>query len=157
MQALWDTNDYVRAEVCFGQADITLTCMPNKPADTRGKRFSVGQRVACAVEDATGSFSDWAAGTVTAVNYVVPEWPSDVAAVPYQVRLDTDTNVLVHRDDHSLVRELSLQPEGSRQAADGSRCMSRMTKRELPDGMLQMIDQQYKHFHQHLKLQTNHN
>ena len=35
----------------------------------------------------------------------------------------------MHRDEHWLVRDLKLQPEGARQAADGTRTLRRFTKR----------------------------
>jgi hypothetical protein len=37
--------------------------------------------------------------------------------------------VLVHRDEHWLIRDLALQPEGPRQAADGTRALKRLEKR----------------------------
>jgi len=39
------------------------------------------------------------------------------------VRLDTGCDVLVHRDEHWLVRDLALQREGVRIGADGTRCL----------------------------------
>ena len=42
---------------------------------------------------------------------------------PNQVRLDTGCDVLVHRDEHWLVRDLALQREGVRIGADGTRCL----------------------------------
>ena len=39
------------------------------------------------------------------------------------MRLDTGCDVLVHRDEHWLVRDLALQREGVRIGADGTRCL----------------------------------
>ena len=78
-------------------------------------RFRIGDRVACAVEDATTNFTMWAAGTVSEVNYsmeqalksLLPEeeWKGDACFLPYRVELDNGLTVLVHRDEHWLVRD----------------------------------------------------
>ena len=98
-------------------------------------------QVACAVEDETDNFTVWAAGTVSAVNFSLAEaaerllptreWEGDAGLVPYQVQLDNGLTVLVHRDEHWLVRDLELQAEGPRQAADGTRDLKRMVKRRV--------------------------
>ena len=130
-----DGNDVVRAETCYGQeADLifTLFCKPRK--QTRTRRFGVGDRVVCAVDTVTGEDLEWAAGTVTDVNYdvgpdaskVSTSWdlPSADGIVPYRVLLDTGGRILVHRDQHWLLRDLRLQPAGSCQSR--SRFTSRM-------------------------------
>ena len=58
---------------------------PSRPPAIRrlrvsSRRFSQGDRVACAVEDASGDYSDWAAGTVQVVDYRV-DAASDYPAV----------------------------------------------------------------------------
>ena len=98
-------------------------------------------QVACAVEDDTDNFTVWAAGTVSAVNFSVAEaaetllptreWEGDAGLVPYQVQLDNGLTVLVHRDEHWLVRDLALQAEGPRQGADGARDVKRIVKRRV--------------------------
>ena len=45
--------------------------------------------------------------------------------------LDTQTALVMHVE---LVRELALQPEGPRLAADGTRCVSKFAKRCAGDG-----------------------
>jgi hypothetical protein len=59
-----DTSAHCLAEVCFGKRAsalyYTLYCRPRGEA----WRFAAGDRVAVAVEDRTGDFSVWAAGTV---------------------------------------------------------------------------------------------
>ncbi len=101
--------------------------------DGKKRRYEVGNRVSCAVEDKTGLFTVWAAGTVAAVNHVVSALATDVhgGCVPYEVKLDNGCTVLVHRDEHWLIRDLSLQPEGPRQAADGTRCLGKFGKRKV--------------------------
>ena len=101
-------------------------------------RFKAGDRVACAVEDATDAYTVWAAGTVLDVGYSLEaeaaelwpsrDWTGGAGIVPYRVELDNGSKVIVHRDEHWLVRDLALQPEGLRQAADGSRNMKRVVK-----------------------------
>ena len=93
------------------------------------RRFASGERVACAIEDESNDYSVWAAGTVRDVDYSIQE---DAAAldperdftgargvVPYRVELDTGGMVLVHRDEHWLVRDLELQSPGPRQLPAG--------------------------------------
>ncbi|EOD15786.1 hypothetical protein EMIHUDRAFT_457239, partial [Emiliania huxleyi CCMP1516] len=125
-----DSNDLIRAEVCFGQRAGALwftrmslpqaarrrcdaarcsdsercseseSCRPARVAAPRrgaareaacagGRRFGVGDRVSCAVEDSSGLLSDWAAGTVRAVD-VLLKGAGGMAGgvVAYDVRLD---------------------------------------------------------------------
>lgn len=144
-----DTNDYVRAEVCFGQRSDallwTLRCLPQ--AKARGsrpsRRFRVGERVACAVENASDDgYTEWAAGTVDAVDHPVDGFDGLAGgAVPYKVALDSGACVLVHRDEHWLVRDLALQPAGPRTSEDGTREVARIGKRKLSDDdSCQMVD-----------------
>ena len=138
-----DTNEHVRAEVCFGRrADShvwTLRCLPR--AKRRGAagqtraRFRVGERVVCAVEAMDDNYTDWAAGTVAAVDHPIEgaEGVTPGGRVPYQVALDDGSTVLVHADEHWLLRDLNLQPAGARVAADGTRTLARMGKRKLGD------------------------
>ncbi|KAK3253206.1 hypothetical protein CYMTET_37531 [Cymbomonas tetramitiformis] len=146
-----DENDTVRAEVCFGQREgamwFTLFCMPATP--NKSRRFGVGDRVACAVEDETGDYSSWLPGTVLEMEYcfeeaakkLLPDWEWDGVhgRVPYQVQLDTGVKVLVHRDEHWLVRDLRLQEAGIRQAANGVHCCKRIERRQR-NGVWQAVD-----------------
>lgn len=50
------------------------------------------------------------------------EWGGAAGCVPYQVGLDAGGKVLAHRDEHWLVRDLALQPEGPRVDAGGAHC-----------------------------------
>ena len=135
-----DTNDYVRAEVCFGAdaRSFTRMCLPKairRGSQRMQRRFGEGDRVACAVDDATSNYTNWAAGTVLALDHLV----EDVDGVPggrapYEVRLDSGPSVLVHADEHWLVRDLALQPAGPRNAEDGTRCIQRISKRKTADG-----------------------
>lgn len=133
-----DRNGTCRAEVCFGQRaealNFTLACWMQQKPDGKPRRFAIGARVACAVEDASNQYTDWAAGTVVLVNRILSQSTAGLAAcVPYEVKLDKGPTVLVHRDDHYLVRDLMLQPEGPRHAADGTRCVSKFSKRKKGD------------------------
>ena len=155
-----DANTHCRAEVCFGQRagalPFTLFCMPPKPRAAK-RRFAVGDRVACAVEDESDDFTVWAAGTVVAVDYsvaadaeaLVPqrEWTGAAAVVPYRIELDISrVAVLVHKDEHWLVRDLALQAAGPRQAADGSRCLARLEKRQrVGGGGWEVVDHATRH------------
>jgi hypothetical protein len=97
----------------------------------------VGERVACAVEAAEADYAtDWAAGSVSAVDEPVDgiEGVGGGGVVPYRVLLDDGGgSVLVHQDEHWLVRDLELQPAGPRVAADGTRTLARMGKRRMGD------------------------
>jgi len=130
----FDSNDIVRAESCFGlRADglkFTLFCLPHSTTGSKSRRFGVGERVACAVvlEDPRGTV--WATGSITEVEVSMEEaaeqclpqgaatskWPLGVPPVPYRVVLDAGGSVLVHKDEHWLVRDLELHAGGSRQS-----------------------------------------
>ena len=136
-----DEPNVVRAEVCFGQhtADglsFSLWCKPvrkpacashmisfrsNAAARSKTRRFGVGSRVACSIEDVSGDDDiTWAAGTVVEVDYdAAPDarklyatwdWPCADGILPYRVQLDSGGYVFVHRDEHWLVLHLKLQP-----------------------------------------------
>lgn len=98
-----DKHKICRAEVCFGQMSeddlgFSLRCKPRRAEKSRG--FTLGDRVACAVEDAdaTGEFTVWAAGTVSNVDYDVENdatelglnwnWTGGAGVMPYRVLLD---------------------------------------------------------------------
>ena len=147
-----DEDTIARAEVCFRQDSelwLTLSCLPRRPVKA-ARRFRVDDRVTCAAKDNTNkSYSVWLAGTVLAVDVSVDtdaslvrqpaaaaklllmerEGAGSALCVPYRVRLDDDSIVLVHKDEHWLIRDLTLQPEGVRQGAGGTRCLSRLEKR----------------------------
>ena len=143
-----DSNEYARAEVCFGQRAgarwFTRMCLPKavrKGSQRAGRRFKQTDRVACAVEDSTSNYTEWAPGTVVALDHKVEDEggvPGGVA--PYEVKLDSGSTVLVHVDEHRLVRDLALQPAGPRIAEDGTRCLKRMSKRKADDGGWEVVD-----------------
>ena len=150
-----DSSEVCRAEICFDAesergVELSLRCLPTRASAAARRRFAVDDRVACAVADASGAWTDWAAGTVLEVDHAVD---ADVARrvlrdradaappprVPYRVRLDAARDVLVHRDEHSLVRDLALQPAGPRQAAGGARTLAKFAKRQRGDEW-EMVD-----------------
>lgn len=153
-----DTNDTCFTEVCFGQNPdailFALKCKPQRKA--QNGRFAVGDRVTCAVADATGDYTVWAPGQVCDVNYDVEteatalglrwNWANRAGIMPYRVLLDSGLHVLVHRDEHWLLRDLALQPAAPRQAQDGSRNLKRLVKRRHCDaegsetGQWELID-----------------
>ena len=47
----------------------------------------------------------------------------------------------MHRDEHWLVRELELQPEGPCIGADGTRCLTKFSRRVTAGGW-EMVDQE---------------
>ena len=144
-----DTEDHIRAEVCFGRhADSlrwTQYALPRAKArgSTRKRRFAAGERVACAIDAAVANgTTDWAAGTVSSVDHSIEGEQGSQAGdlVPYCVALDCGATVLVHKDEHWLVRDLSLQPIGPRVAVDGTRALTRMGKRKIGDDSWEVID-----------------
>ena len=148
-----DEYDVCRAEVCFGQRSealwFTLFSLPSRRLAAK-KRFSVGERVACAVEDESDDYSVWAAGTVLDVDFSVEqdakallpdrEWEGNAAVVPYRVQLDNGCKVLVHRDEHWLLRDLKFQAAGPRQTRT-TRCMDRFVKRHKGDFVFEEFGQ----------------
>ena len=137
-----DANEVCRAEICFDEARpggvaFAVKCMPKHKKTSVQRRFNVGDRVACAVEDANDRFTDWAAGVVLAVDHTVDV--EGAPPVPFRVRLDEDRVVLVHRDEHWLIRDSALQAAGPRQAADGTRALARFVKRQRGDTW-EMVD-----------------
>jgi len=141
-----DDHNLVRAEVCFGQRAgaiwFTRMCLPKavRKGSQRSRRFGVHDRVACAVEDATDDYTDWAAGTVLEVDHCVEGLGGiEGGVVPYKVMLDNGYTVLAHVDEHWLVRDLELQAPGPRVAADGTRSLTRITKRKASNGW-EMVD-----------------
>merc|ERR1712060_58519 len=86
-------------EVCFGQRDgaiwLTRMCLPKavRKGAQRSRRFGMGDRVSCAVEDATGDYSDWAAGIVVAVDFPVESCDGvEGGMAPYSVVLDSGSS-----------------------------------------------------------------
>ena len=137
-----DWNEIVRAEVCFGRRDdglsFTRWCLPKaaRKGAQRVRRFRKGDRVACAVEAPGDVETNWSKGTVMALEYpVAAEGGVEGGYVPYQVKLDDGSTVLVHEDEHRLVRDLALQPAGPRSAEDGTR-PQRISKRKVEEGWL---------------------
>lgn len=148
-----DKDSVCRAEVCFGlKSDglwFTVFAQPHAPQ--KAKRFELGARVAVAVEGEARGETRWVHGTVSEVGHSFEadarnlmaesndEWDGVTGAkatVPYRVRLnDSDKDaVLVHRDEHWLIRDADLQPAGPRQGADGTRHLARMVRRPVPGG-----------------------
>lgn len=149
-----DEYAHCRAEVCFGQrANALLSTFSSMPPILRGKaaarRFKAGERVAVAVEDASDKYSDWVAGTVVDVEWSVAQdaaqllpsrdWSGNKGVVPYRVELDSGATVLVHKDEHWLIRDLTLQTPGPRQCEDG-RCLTRLIKRHKGDYTFEAVD-----------------
>ena len=157
-----DENSICRPEICFGKEPkdlgFTLRCKPQR--QTRKRRFSVGERVACAVEDVTGDYTAWDAGTVVDTEYdieqdareltrngiLIPElmqnwdWSAGAGMIPYRVLLDSAQHIFVHRDVHWLIRDLALQPAGPRQSEDGTRNLKRLVKRRHGAAEWELID-----------------
>lgn len=160
-----DINDLCRAEVCFGQRAgalwFTLFCMPSKPCAAK-RRFDLGEAVVVAVEDESSEYSVWAAGKIVEVDYRVTEdaralmpeadwaaWAADSSTpglVPYKVKLDSSGgHVLVHRDEHWLVRDPALQRPGVRQSAatfkgTAATSLTRLERRHKGDYTWEAID-----------------
>jgi len=127
-----DNNATIRPEICFGQSEdcmtFTLICLPQRQKVPR--RFRVGERVACAVEDcvADPTGAVWTAGTIREIDVGMQEaatahlpqreWPFGVSCAPYSVELDSGSSVLVHKDEHWLIRDLEYQQEGRCQTVD---------------------------------------
>ena len=110
-----DDSNVCAVEVCWGQKQTspaqaaragalwwTLFSLPTFQPKTR--RFAVGDRVACAVEDDTDQLSLWAPGTVQEVDIsleadasrVLPQlsWAGIANRVPYRVQLDSGCQVI---------------------------------------------------------------
>lgn len=158
-----DDCSVCRAEVCFGQRAgalwFTLFSLPVRPSNKK-RRFQVGERVACAVEDDSDDYSVWASGTILDVDFSIEmdatahmpdrEWAGAAGCVPYRVQLDSGSIVLAHRDEHWLVRDLALQAVGPRQlpigapspdAANRYRSSDRIVKRQRPgDNTWEAVD-----------------
>ena len=159
-----DVSSTILPEVCFGLrqdgAYFARDCLLPKGRCPPVLRFGVGDRVAVAVEDATGDFAAWRAGRVAAL-WARPADPREAEAwregdaACYAVDLDAPAEpgasggwsspgaggrVLVHRDDHFLVRDLALQPAAGAPRAAGT---SRFNKRlNAAHGGWESIDHQ---------------
>jgi hypothetical protein len=108
---------------------------PRGRAARVGALLRVGERVACAVEDSEDSYTEWAAGTVEAVDHHVEDEDGVRGGLcPYRVLLDSGSTVLAHADEHWLVRDLALQPAGQRYAP------KRIEKRKAADEGWEMVD-----------------
>jgi hypothetical protein len=109
-----DDCSFCAVEVCWGQKQTlpaqaaragamwwTLLSLP--PSQRMQRRFAVGDRVACAVEDDTDQFSVWAPGTVLDLDIsleaeadrLLPQlsWAGVASRVPYRVLLDSGCQV----------------------------------------------------------------
>jgi hypothetical protein len=146
-----DNSGYVLPEVCFGSLSdatlFTLDCLPRNKDGTLAPRpnlhfrFALQHRVACLVEDGTGHRAVWKPGNVAQLwaGAAGGGWPGGAAAA-YAVELDCGDRVLVHRDEHRLIRGLSFQSEGP--YVNGAQ---RFTKRQCcgsSDGSWEAIDHQ---------------
>lgn len=151
-----DNHNICRAEVCFGSRAgalwFTLFCVPLNSLKGE-RRFALGERVVCAVEDESDDYSTWASGKVVDVDYSIEadaaellpdcDWSGNKAKVPYRVELDSGCHVLVHRDEHWLVRDATLQAAGPRQVADGAgaaSCLTRLERRHKGDYTFEAVD-----------------
>jgi len=78
----------------------------------------------------------------TEAKYRLPhiKWAGVATRVPYRVHLDSGSTIIVHRDEHFLIRDLALQALGPRQAADGTRCLQRIETRQRGDGTWEAVD-----------------
>ena len=138
-----DDADDILAEVCFGSRAsalwYTLYCAPI--SRKWAPRFAVGERVAVAVEDATGDYSRWAAGVVEAADYSVEDdanWLLGAkvgratarrtrcasTAAPSSSSTATSTGSCATR---APARHRARPP-------DGTRCLARMVTRRRADG-----------------------
>ena len=63
-----------------------------------------------------------------------------MAALDAVAAAHAGATVLVHADEHWLIRDLALQPAGPRIASGGTRCVKRMDKRKADDGGWETID-----------------
>lgn len=127
-----DNNDRIRLDVCFHPDTdgllFTLFSIPQVDKSRSRRRFSVGDRVACAIKGSDSTASVWATGLVTEMEIsmqkaaeehlsdemIAGKWPKGVPAVPYRVTLDDGRSVLVHKDQHWLIRDAELQIGGTR-------------------------------------------
>jgi hypothetical protein len=148
-----DDDDLCRAEVCFGSRAgalwFTAFCMAAGRAVAR--RFAMGERVVVAVEEDANDGVRWAAGTIIDTDFSIEadadallpsrEWArGEDARVPYRVQLDSGGRVLVHRDEHWLIRDPKLQDEGPASTAKRTRCLSRIETRHRGDYTFEAID-----------------
>ena len=158
-----DVSSTILPEVCFGLrqdgAYFTRDCLVPKGRCPPVLRFGVGDRVAVAVEDATGDFAASARGPRRRA-VARPADPREAEAwrgrrARYAVDLDAlaepgasggwsspgaGGRVLVHRDDQFLVRDLALQPAAGAPRAAGT---SRFNKRlNAAHGGWESIDHQ---------------
>jgi hypothetical protein len=120
-----DVPTCIRPQACYEDGPAGGACAESvaRQASTvrppRPLRFAAGDRVACltAGPDGAGWPRRWNAGTVLEL-WPTPAGAEAPAAVPYAIALDADgtersvARVLAAKDDHRLVRKLSLQPVG---------------------------------------------
>ena len=71
------------------------------------------------------------------VNFAIVS--GDASKVPDRVELDTGCRGLVHKDEHWLIRDLSLQAPGPRQSAKES-CLKRIERRHRGDYTFEAVD-----------------
>ena len=83
-----------RDEVFAPRDDDGVIRRADRPTTDAALRFAVGERVEANLGD------HWALGTVVALNY----YRQDGATAPYQVQLDSGTDVFAPRDDDSVIR-----------------------------------------------------
>ena len=139
-----DSDRDLRREVCFGRhrmaAYFTRACLPVAVGKRPKLRFAVRDKVVCLVEGSLPSEEEaaiWSPGIVDALwQELAPQEVPGIGQVPYGVLLQDGSIVLVHRDQHWLVRDATLQPAGL--AAE----FSRFVKREVEPGQWELVDHQ---------------
>ena len=142
-----DVPEYIVPETCWPDVSAFHKSGPFPPALAVKPplRFSVGDAVVCLVGGADQTNGGtWAHGDVVAVWAQRPQWrfarDGTPEAAAYAIRLSGGSGVVVlcHRDEHSLVRDPSLQPAGAatRESA------TRFAKRRRDDGQAELIDHQ---------------
>ena len=103
--------------------DVDVDCSADAADASEG---SIGGEAEDTSHDATTEGTERPAGAR-------PQKRGSAALVPYRVQLDSGSQLLVHRDEHWLERDLALQPEGPRQQPGGKRCLARIERRRRGD------------------------
>ena len=131
-----DHDGCARAEVCFGTSALELSrcCIAPKAVAARAQlRFATDDRVVCLRIDADAEPNEssglgrvWSAATVRACWFELDACEEERAA-PYLLQCDDGSQLICHRDDHRLIRDVRLQAPGpyALLAGDGRFCKRR--------------------------------